>query len=106
MALQVCKECGNEVSSTAKACPKCGAKVPHTKWWLWVPLGLLGAFFVLAAFLGNSPEAQAKGRDRRAIAYCWDQQQRKSFDPGTQRFVASACEKMEDDFEKQYGSRP
>lgn len=27
MALQKCKECGNEVSSDAKACPKCGAKV-------------------------------------------------------------------------------
>jgi len=25
MALIKCKECGNEVSTTAKACPKCGA---------------------------------------------------------------------------------
>jgi DNA-directed RNA polymerase subunit RPC12/RpoP len=27
MALIKCAECGNEVSTTAKACPKCGAKV-------------------------------------------------------------------------------
>jgi len=27
MALVKCKECGNEVSTTAKTCPKCGAKV-------------------------------------------------------------------------------
>jgi hypothetical protein len=27
MALLKCKECGNEVSDQAKACPKCGAKV-------------------------------------------------------------------------------
>lgn len=27
MALIKCKECGNEVSSKAEACPKCGAKV-------------------------------------------------------------------------------
>jgi predicted amidophosphoribosyltransferase len=25
MALKKCKECGGEVSSAAKACPKCGA---------------------------------------------------------------------------------
>lgn len=28
MALIKCKECGNEVSNSAAACPKCGAKVP------------------------------------------------------------------------------
>lgn len=28
MALKPCKECGNEVSSDAKSCPKCGAKTP------------------------------------------------------------------------------
>jgi hypothetical protein len=27
MALMKCRECGNEVSTTAKACPKCGASV-------------------------------------------------------------------------------
>jgi hypothetical protein len=24
-----CKECGNEVSSMAEACPNCGATIPH-----------------------------------------------------------------------------
>lgn len=28
MALVKCKECGGQVSTTAKACPHCGAKVP------------------------------------------------------------------------------
>lgn len=28
MALVKCKECGNEVSTKAKRCPRCGAKVP------------------------------------------------------------------------------
>lgn len=30
MALQKCKECGNEISKSAAACPKCGAKVKKT----------------------------------------------------------------------------
>lgn len=45
MALIKCKECGGEVSTKAKACPKCGAKVPRFKWWLWLPLGLIVFFF-------------------------------------------------------------
>ena len=44
MAMTTCKECAKEISSTASACPHCGAKVPRTKWWLWVPLGLIGLF--------------------------------------------------------------
>lgn len=27
MALKICKECGNQVSSSAKACPKCGKRL-------------------------------------------------------------------------------
>jgi RNA polymerase subunit RPABC4/transcription elongation factor Spt4 len=52
MALSSCKECGNEVSTEASACPKCGAKVPRTKWWLWVPLGLVVVLFVFGAITG------------------------------------------------------
>lgn len=29
MALTKCKECGHQVSKTAKACPSCGAKIKH-----------------------------------------------------------------------------
>lgn len=32
MALIPCEECGNEVSTTAQACPKCGAKVVGPLW--------------------------------------------------------------------------
>jgi hypothetical protein len=52
MALVACKECGNEVSTTAKACPKCGAKVPRTKWWLWGPLLAVSLLFVWGAITG------------------------------------------------------
>lgn len=40
MALVKCKECGSEVSTEAKACPKCGAKPPKK-------VGLLGWIAVL-----------------------------------------------------------
>lgn len=31
MALKKCKECNKEISTTAKACPHCGAKSTATK---------------------------------------------------------------------------
>ena len=106
MALVACKECGTEVSTKAMACPKCGAKVPKTKWWLWVPLGLVAAFLGFGAVVGSSPEAQEKAQARRAIDLCWEDQKSKSFDAGTQRFVAGACEMMETNFAQKFGHRP
>ncbi len=101
-----CKECGSEVSTNAKACPKCGAKVPKIKLWLWVPLGLVVAFFGFGSIVDNSPKAEEKVQARRTIDFCWEEQKRKSFDSSTQRFVAGVCEKMEVDFTKKYGHRP
>lgn len=43
MAMAVCKECKNPVSTTAKACPHCGAKPPRR-------VGLLGWLFVIFIF--------------------------------------------------------
>lgn len=117
MALISCRECGNQVSTEANACPKCGATVSKTKiaipkieesktkWWLWIPLGLVGAFFLIG-LSSNSPEAEAKFRAREAIDLCWDEQKRKSLDAQSQRFIASACEKMERDFELKFRHKP
>lgn len=50
MALVKCKECGEEVSTKAKACPKCGAKAPKkTSLFTW----LVVAFIVVAIFVAN-----------------------------------------------------
>lgn len=56
MALINCKECGNEVSSKAKACPKCGASVPKgpNRLLLW-GIGLTGLAAIGAMSAGNSP---------------------------------------------------
>jgi hypothetical protein len=109
MAMITCEECNKEISSTAKACPHCGAKVPHAKVWPWVvgvPIALFVAFMIFGAVLSNTPEGKAKAKARDAISLCWKQQSDKALDPGTQRFVASTCEKMEQDFKNRYGVNP
>lgn len=106
MAMTSCRECGKEISDTAKTCPHCGAGVPRTKWWLWVPLGLVVAFLAFGALVGNSPEAREKAKERAAIDLCWDGHERKSLEPDTQRFIAQVCEKMESDFQLKHGHRP
>ena len=58
MAIVSCKDCGAEVSTSAKACPKCGAKVPKTKWWLWAPLALIALFFTFP-YIAYSPAQRA-----------------------------------------------
>jgi hypothetical protein len=49
MALVKCKECGEEVSTKAKTCPKCGAKAPRkTSLFTWLVLFFI-VFIVYAA---------------------------------------------------------
>lgn len=109
VALTACKECGAEVSTTAKACPKCGARLPKEKGAVPVLVLVLVGLFVLVALIGilsSQSEPSAKTTERRAIAYCWEQQKRKSLDPGAQRFIAGACEQMERDFREKHGLAP
>ncbi|MBI1327862.1 MAG: hypothetical protein GC136_09505 [Alphaproteobacteria bacterium] len=48
MALIKCHECNNEISSKAKACPKCGAKPKRTGFFGW-----LFIIFVLIVFVSE-----------------------------------------------------
>lgn len=76
MAMVKCAECGTEISDKAAACVRCGAplvargptntlavtvqKESKPMWWLWVPLGLLGAFLLFGALIPkNVAEANA-----------------------------------------------
>ena len=52
MALIPCKECGHQVSKTAAACPKCGAKVPHTS--SVTKIAVVALFLVLIMMLSNA----------------------------------------------------
>lgn len=49
MAIKKCKECGGEVSTKAKTCPKCGARAPKsTSMLTW-----LIAFLAISYFIGD-----------------------------------------------------
>ena len=62
MAMIKCHECSEEISDSAATCPKCGAKVPRFKWWLWVPIWLVGGFIIIGLVArggGESKDASA-----------------------------------------------
>ncbi len=44
--------------------------------------------------------------DRDAINLCWKEQKRPSLAPDSARFVASTCEKMEQDFHDKWNREP
>lgn len=52
MAMTKCKECGNEISTNADACPKCGAKQVRTSGCAKV-VAIFFGFFVLLIVLGQ-----------------------------------------------------
>lgn len=58
MALKKCKECGNEVSTSAKACPKCGAKVVKSVG----PIGII--FALMVGFVAYSCSSVMNGISR------------------------------------------
>lgn len=62
MAMTTCKECGNELSTKAEACPKCGAKRPRTSGCLQIILVLIGLIILLPILSecgGNSPSSSS-----------------------------------------------
>jgi hypothetical protein len=50
MAMTKCKECGNEISTKATSCPKCGAKIKHTSWFTKLIAGFIGLVVILSIF--------------------------------------------------------
>lgn len=62
-------------------------------------------FVVLLLVFGAMPQTQ-KGKDRQVIDLCWQEQGRKSLDPGAARFLAGACEMLEQRFRETHGSAP
>lgn len=109
MALQPCTECGAQISDKAVACPQCGAapdKPKKTRWWLLILIGIFAALIAIAFIAGSSPEVQLRVTDREKIDFCWTQQKRPSQTPSEARFIAGACEKMEEDFRERHGRNP
>jgi hypothetical protein len=70
-------------------------------------VGALFLMFLLIGFsLGSTPEAKQRAKERTAIDYCWKEQRRASLTPAEARFIAGACEKMEDDFRAKHHRNP
>src|ERR1700676_1905973 len=66
MALVKCKECGEQVSTSAKSCPKCGAKPPKkTSMITWV----VGFFLIFAVYAAiRSPPAKTSGQPAAGLS--------------------------------------
>lgn len=107
MALLACCECAKEISSDADACPQCGArqKTAGVRWWLVIPILSIVAILLISAASQPAPVTE-KSRDQAAIKICWQEHDRKSLTPVEKRFIAGACEKMEQDFVAQHGGKP
>lgn len=106
MALAPCRECGAEISTQAKACPKCGAKPKRRRIWPWVlatPVVAFGGLLLIGAMSGPPSE---QSRARQAISLCWDEQAKKSNSPGGAQFIAGACERMEREYRARYNAAP
>lgn len=73
------------------------------KWIIGIPVAAIGALFLIGALSGPASE---KDIAREAIKLCWSDQSKKSLDPGTARFVASTCEKMETEYKARWNANP
>ena len=57
MAMKKCKECGADVSSSAKRCPNCGKKLKHTgRIILGIFIAIIGIGIFGSGLSGNSPK--------------------------------------------------
>lgn len=74
---------------------------------IFVSIGAaLVAFTAFGAYLANTPDGQDRTAQREVIAACWEEQARKSLEPGTARLVAGACERLEADFRQKWNREP
>jgi hypothetical protein len=61
---------------------------------------------VCLAGCSQSPDAQARSRQRDVIRRCWDEQEKKSLSPELARFVAGTCEKLEANYRTKWNREP
>lgn len=119
MSMMVCWECQAAVSDAASACPKCGAPIGGamtlekpvregaTGLGLKIAVGVavgVGALILIGGM--TDPQSEERARARDAISLCWEEQSRKSLDPASARFVAGACELLEERYAAKYRRKP
>src|SRR4030042_1480369 len=63
MALKKCKECGNEVSTAAKSCPKCGAILKKgCLSYLLIGILMFVIFGVIGSFMDKDPKDNSSNK--------------------------------------------
>lgn len=85
MALIPCSECGTEISTEAKACPKCGASVPKSRSWIKWVIGVPVVLFVLAGIFGESNDDR-QARWTAARSECSDKAAKAAIPTGSRSF--------------------
>lgn len=71
-----------------------------------VLLGIVVAvalFLTFGAIVGNTPEGKAKAHARDAIDLCHREESSYTGPAGAKSIITGACQKLEDDFRKQFG---
>ena len=111
MALIQCAECGNQVSTTALACPHCGAKKKpkSNSDNLWGGLALFALVVVLVVGVaGNKPDplAEARKRDREVFEFCVADMNDPLRSFSHREAARSMCEMLRADFQRKYGRAP
>lgn len=66
-ALTKCKDCGHQISKSAKACPGCGAKIRRTSLFTWVVAVILGLIF-LGTIIGGPDKEKGGNEDASKAA--------------------------------------
>ena len=87
MALVKCKECGEEVSTKAKTCPKCGAKAPKkTSLFTWFVL----AFIIFVVYAANqTPSTPSKPKSSTPSSSQQKSESTKKVEPPKPSWITS-----------------
>jgi len=96
MALVKCKECGEDVSSKAKTCPKCGAKVPKkTSLFTWLVL----LFIILVVYVGSkTTSSTSSSNDSPALSSSQKSESNKAPPPKPAWSISTSKDEMTGEF--------
>lgn len=83
-----------------------GKKSNFWKWVIGLPVLVLISLIAIGSCLNKDPEFRAKSQAKYAIELCWERQSKKSLTPAEARFIAGACEMMEQEYRDKYRSNP
>ena len=107
MALHPCGECGQQISSSASACPQCGAAQRRTG---RIPAGMvIGAGLLAILILWLSKSGSSQGADMssqeagfQSVSQCWSRY-KGNIPPERQFEEGKKCSGIQHLYESRYG---